>query len=149
MAQDPPEHDAVPPVELHCLPQPPQLFASLFVSISQPFHALPSQSLNRGLGLHETIEQPEFEHLSVAWFVLHAAPQDPQLDVSFVVFAHRAPSPEPQSFGRSPGQDWPQTGGVPLHVAEPLLGAGHKAQVVPHELVDVELSGVQVPLQLW
>ncbi len=104
MAQDPPEHDGVPPVELQRLLHPPQLFASVLMSISQPFQALPSQSLNWEPE-HETIEQPEFEHLSVAWFVLHDAPQDPQLNVSFVVFTHHAPSPEPQSFGRSPGQD--------------------------------------------
>ena len=104
MPHEPPEHHGEPPVELHRLLQPPQLFGSVDVSISHPFHALPSQSLNCGLGLHETIEQPEFSHFSTAWFVLHDAPQDPQLPVSFVVFTQCAPSPEPQSFGWSPGQ---------------------------------------------
>ena len=41
----------------------------------------------------------------------------------------------------------PQTGGAPEQVAVPWVGTVHGAHVVPHELVEVESSLTQVPVQ--
>jgi len=143
MTQDPFWQLGLPLNVLQWWPQFPQLFGSQFVSVSHPFQGLPSQSLNDEM--HEAIEQLPFEHLGTAWFVLHCLPQEPQLPVSLVRFVHPVLPPLPQRSGWSPGQLWKQAGGLPLHDAPPPLGAEHTAQLVPHELVDVELSGTHVP----
>jgi hypothetical protein len=85
----------------------------------------------------------------MALFELHAIAQPPQLAGSLVVFAHNALLPPlPHSVGTAAAQLCPQAGGVPLQLAWPFTGAGQRAHVVPHELVEVEVSGTQVPLQL-
>jgi hypothetical protein len=138
-------HVSVPPVMLHFLPQPPQLPTSVLRFVSQPFAGLPSQSMNPGA--HCTIAHFEATHFSRTWTVLHAAPQAPQLAASFVVFTQALlPLQNVGSSGLL--HDSMQEGGVPLQTAVPLAGAEHAAHVVPHDPVDVELSGTQVPLQL-
>jgi hypothetical protein len=67
----------------------------------------------------------------------------------FAVLTQPADAPVPQSVGNAPPQVWPHAGGVPAHVAVPLTGVGQRAHVFPHELVEVDVSGTQVPLQLW
>ncbi len=74
--------------------------------------------------------------------------QPPQLAGSLVVFAHDALLPLPHSVGAAAAQLCPQAGGVPLQLAWPFNGAGQRPHVVPHELVEVEVSGTQVPVQL-
>jgi hypothetical protein len=82
--------------------------------------------------------------------VLHAALHAPQLPTSFVVFTQVAFAPLLQRVGvAADPQVWPQAGGAPLQVAVPLTGIGQSEHVVPHELVDVDVSGTQVPAQLW
>jgi hypothetical protein len=90
-------------------------------------------------------------HDGVAWFVLQTSPHVPQFPGSFVVFTHFALAPGLQSVGVAgvAAQDWPHAGGVPLQLAvPPPVGVGHMPHVVPQELVDIELSGTHVPLQL-
>jgi hypothetical protein len=82
--------------------------------------------------------------------VLQAALQAPQLPLSFAVFTHVAFAPLLHRVGVvAVGQVWPHASGVPLQVAVPLAGIGQSEHVVPHELVDVDVSGTQVPAQLW
>jgi hypothetical protein len=88
-----PTHVPVPPDWLQPLPQPPQLFASLVVLISQPFPALLSQSAKPEL--HDEIEHVDPEHASVALFVLHALPQPPQLFLSVAVLTSQPFAPLP------------------------------------------------------
>jgi hypothetical protein len=93
----PPTHPSTPPFMLHGCPQAPQLPTFVFVSISQPFAALPSQSaypVAQAVMVHL-----EPAHDGVAWFVLHAAPHAPQFPMSFVVFTHVALAPALQSVG--------------------------------------------------
>jgi hypothetical protein len=68
MVQDALTQLALPFVVLQRLPQIPQLFASPFVSVSQPLSGLPSQSWNDWV---QATEQFPFEQLGTAWFVLH------------------------------------------------------------------------------
>lgn len=72
----------VPPAWLHALPQPPQLFVSLVVLISQPLATLLSQFAYPAL--HAT-EHFEAAHVGVALFVLHAWPHPPQFFGSVVM----------------------------------------------------------------
>jgi hypothetical protein len=69
----PAQFSIAPPTVLHSLAQPPQLAASVFRLISQPFAALWSQSSKPVL--HAVIEQAKpvlvLLHTSVAWLVLH------------------------------------------------------------------------------
>ena len=118
---------------------------STAVCVSHPFAALWSQSANPPA--HATIEHVDAAHFSTALTVLHAAPQEPQLFVSLAVLTQEALFPEPQRVGVAAGQVCPHAGGVPPQDAEPLAGAGHSPQVAPQELVDVDESGTQVPLQ--
>ena len=74
----------------------------------------------------------------------NAAPQPLQLLLSFMVLTH-APA---QSVGEETlSHTLPQTGTTPLQVAAPWIGATHGAQVVPHELREVEVSLTHVPEQ--
>jgi hypothetical protein len=146
LLQTPPAQVSVPPVMLQRMPHTPQLAGSTAVWISQPLAGLWSQSAYPEL--HEAMVHAEPTHFSKALFVLHAAPHAPQLLESVVTFTHDAAAALPQSVGRVLGQVSPQAGGVPAHVGWPPAGAGQTLQVVPHELVDVEASGTQVPLQL-
>jgi hypothetical protein len=69
--------------------------------------------------------------------------------MSLVVFTHVAFAPLLHSVGvAADPQTCPQAGGAPLQVAVPRAGIGQSEQVVPHELVEVDVSGTQVPLQL-
>jgi hypothetical protein len=151
----PPTHPSTPPVMLHGCPQAPQFPTFVLVSISQPFAGFLSQSAY-------PVAQAATVHLeptqvSVPWFALHALPHAPQFPGSFVVFTHFALAPGLHSvgpFGVGPlgvaAQAWPHPGGAPLQLAlPPPPGVGHMPHVVPQELVDSELSGTQVPLQLW
>lgn len=130
---------------LHGLPQLPQLFGSKLTFVSQPFARLPSQFANPVR--HDKLQTPEL-HDGVAFMVLHAVSQRPQWAGSFAVFTHTALLPVPQRvvFG-AVVHDWPQTGGVPLQVGMPPAGVGQIAHDVPQELVELEVSGTQVPLQ--
>lgn len=134
----PPMQLAAPPAWLHALLQPPQLFVSVLVLVSQPLEAFPSQSPNPPA--QETTAQLDAAHFSVAWFVLHALPQLLQLVGSFVRSTQAALLvflPQSVSDG---AQDMPQTGGVPPQVAMPLSGVAHGVQASPHLLGEVDAS---------
>jgi hypothetical protein len=76
----PPLHPC--PLE-HGLPQLPQFFGSLFVSISHPSADLLSQSANPAV--HDAMAQLELLQMGVALAGAHVVPQPPQLLTSFVV----------------------------------------------------------------
>ena len=79
----PPTQVPVPPLWLQAWPQPPQLFGSFAVLISQPFATLLSQSANPVLHFNVHFEDTQD---GVALFVLQAWLQPPQLWTSFVMF---------------------------------------------------------------
>lgn len=145
----PPTHPSTPPVMLHGMPQPPQLPTLVSMSISQPSVALSSQSAHPLA--HAVMTHLESTHASAALCVLQAWPQPPQLAGSFVVLTHSAlaaPALHRVGLAVVPQTSW-QASGAPAQVAMPPSGVEHSEHVVPHELVDIEVSGTQVPLQLW
>ncbi len=76
----------------------------------------------------------------------NVAPQPPQLLGSFMVLTHAVP----QSVGYAAWpQESPQTGGDPVQVAPPCVGAVHALQEVPHDVRDVDVSLMHVPEQAW
>jgi hypothetical protein len=76
----------------------------------------------------------------------NAGPQPPQLLLFFIVLMQAFP----QSVGNwALPQEPPHSGGAPLHVAVPLVGAAQAMHVTPHELIEVDVSLTHVPLQSW
>ena len=75
--QEPAEQVGVPLAAEHAVPQPPQFAALVFVLVSQPFPALPSQLPK--LASHPTSWQVPLAHDSVAFGISQATPQAPQL----------------------------------------------------------------------
>ncbi len=74
----------------------------------------------------------------------NAAPHPPQLFLSVVVLTQALP----QSVGYATlSHSSPQTGAAPVHVAVPFVGAAHGAQLVPHDVIEVDLSLTHVPEQ--
>jgi len=73
----------VPPAWLHLLPQLPQLLASSVRLTSQPFAALPSQSLKPGL--HAEMAHFEDAHAGVPLAAAHALPHPAQFFTSVAV----------------------------------------------------------------
>src|SRR5438105_4498350 len=70
----------------HTLPQPPQLFLSVLMLISQPLAAMPSQSRNPAL--HMPMPQVELLHAALALAIEHTLLQPPQLPGSNLVLVH-------------------------------------------------------------
>ena len=83
IAHEPAEHDGVPFVPLHALPQAPQLVALVFVFVSQPVAAFMSQSPKPAL--HAIAHDPP-EHEGVPFVPLHTLPHAPQLLALVLVF---------------------------------------------------------------
>jgi hypothetical protein len=82
--------------------------------------------------------------------VLHPWPHPPQLAGSLVVFTQVAFAPGLQIVGVAAfAQACPQAGGVPPQLEVPRTGAGQSEHDVPHELVEIDVSGTHVPVQLW
>jgi len=83
-------------------------------------------------------------------FVLHAWPHPPQLPGSLVVFTQVALAPALHSVGVAAfPQACPQAGGVPPQLDMPRTGTGQTEHDVPHELVEIDVSGTHVPAQSW
>jgi hypothetical protein len=89
---------AVPFVELHALPQMPQLPVFVWVFVSQPFAVLASQFPNPVL--QEEIAHALETQAGVAFARLHALPQAPQLFTLFVRFVSQPFAPLPSQFPR-------------------------------------------------
>jgi hypothetical protein len=85
MAQFDALHVGVAFAKLHAVPQPPQLFTSLVVLISQPSEAVLLQSAYPVA--HDAMAHADDVHVAVAFAKLHTWPQLPQLFTSFVVLA--------------------------------------------------------------
>jgi hypothetical protein len=133
--------DAVPFVLLHAWPQPPQCATVVFVFVSQPFTALPSQFPNPALQLGT--QAPEV-HCVVPFGLRHCVPHAPQLlRFVFVFVSHpvdgllsQLPNPEVHapSVHAPPGQvsaalarlhatlQSPQSVSVAVLRSQPLLG---------------------------
>jgi hypothetical protein len=84
--QEPPEQLGVPFTEEHAVPHAPQFAALVFVLVSQPFPALPSQLPKPAS--HPTSWQVPPEHDSVAFGMSQATPQAPQLVSVFRLVSH-------------------------------------------------------------
>jgi hypothetical protein len=86
----------------------------------------------------------------VTLFVLQAWPHPPQLAGSLVVFTQLALAPALHRVGVAAfAQACPHAGGVPPQLEVPRTGAGQTEQLVPQELVEIDVSGTHVPVQLW
>jgi hypothetical protein len=83
-------HIAVPLAMLHFTLQPPQLFGSFWVSVSQPSETVLLQSLEPKL--HIPIAHVPLLQAGTAFGVMHALPQEPQLLGVVFVFVSQ-PSP--------------------------------------------------------
>jgi hypothetical protein len=83
MEQVPVEQDAVPFVPLQAAPHPPQFAADVFVFVSQPLTALPSQFPNPAL--HVGTQAPVVQ-VVVPFAFVHWVPQAPQFERLVFVF---------------------------------------------------------------
>lgn len=84
--QVPLPHEGVPFVLLHAWPQPPQWAVDVFVFVSQPFTALPSQLPNPALQVGT--QAPEVQ-VVVPFEFTHCVPQAPQFErLVFVLVSH-------------------------------------------------------------
>jgi hypothetical protein len=90
MEHAPSAHVAVPWFVEHGVPQAPQFFAFVLVSVSQPFESMPSQSANPGAQLSTTQAPPA--QAAVAWASAQGRAHAPQLSGSESVFTSQ-PSP--------------------------------------------------------
>jgi hypothetical protein len=102
--QLPSVHDGVPLVLLHGLPHAPQWLVLLFVSVSHPVLASPSQSPNAAA--HPTMLHVPEEQLAVALAGPHALPHAPQSVSVFRLVSHPSDAvplqfPQPASHAPS------------------------------------------------
>jgi hypothetical protein len=115
MEQEPPEQLGVPLTLEHAAPQLPQFAALVFVLVSQPFVALPSQLPKPGS--HPTSWQVPLEHDSVAFGMSHATPQAPQLVRVFRLVSHPLVG-SPSQFAKPDAQVGTHV--PPVHVDVPF-----------------------------
>lgn len=116
MPQLPLEHVAVPFVELHTLPQEPQLPVLVWVFTSQPFATLPSQFAKPAL---QVMPHALPEQNAVPFVPLHALPQLPQWLAVFVVFTSQPFAALPSQLPNPALQVMPQF--PPPQVAVPFV----------------------------
>jgi hypothetical protein len=125
IAQTPCMHDGVPWLELHCLPQSPQLVALLNRLVSQPFVLSASQSPKPAAHADEHV--PAVQRATAFGYVGQARLQPPQCAGSF----SRSAS---QPFDGSPSQSPNPVSHVVPHTPLTQLGAafGPPGHTVPH-----------------
>jgi hypothetical protein len=125
MAHMPIEHLAVAFGRLHGVLHPPQCCASVFLSTSHPFSALPSQSAKPIA--HVSMMQDPFVHTLVAWASMQAFMHEPQLLTSPSTSTSHPLAEMPSQFPKPAMQ--PATTHIPL---VQVALACKSEQVFPH-----------------
>jgi hypothetical protein len=131
---------------LHRTPQPPQLFGSFSVLISQPSALFPSQFAKPGL--HAAMPQVPFVHAGVALAVTHGVPHAPQL-LGLVLVLTSQPSAAEWSQSWKPALHEPMPQVPFVHPADALEGVLHTSPHEPQLLVLVLVSTSQPSAAEW